>query len=84
MIEMSSILEKFSRRGPLTWLEVMEFKPRFLEKCFQVSEAVDDVLKELKQGDHGDPELLQHLNKALDDNIHASGLLFKVSYSSDV
>ena len=43
-----------------------------------MSEATDEVLKELRQGDHGDPDLLNHLNKVLDENIHASGLLFKV------
>ena len=37
------------------------------------------VLKELKDGDHGDPDLLNHLNKVLDESIHASGLLFKVN-----
>ena len=37
------------------------------------------VLKELKAGDHGDPDLLNHLNKVLDESIHASGLLFKVN-----
>ena len=36
------------------------------------------VVKELKEGDHGDPDLLDHLNKVLDQSIHATGLLFKV------
>ena len=36
------------------------------------------MLKELKEGDHGDPDLLNHLNKVLDESIHATGLLFKV------
>ena len=36
-------------------------------------------MKELKAGDHGDPDLLNHLNKVLDESIHASGLLFKVN-----
>ena len=76
MVEMSSILEKFSRyvlvmvtvtvarHGPLSW--------------GQVSQATEEVVKELKQGDHGDSDLLAHITKALDQSIHGSSLLHKV------